>query len=376
MAQGTEAPKRRGRPRLNDEERKRHTMTFRMRDDLRAAVEELAQANGRSLSEQIEYYVEASVRSEAVLINQYSTETMSPTLLKAITVRKKEADGAGLGVQFPAGHREMLTIAGQTCLNQPMKPTSLVAWPPEVGDMRQLICDAARDGVQQALTRYAFVEPRAMQAQPEAGAGSAPVHEGGEGQRPQAFDQPPSIEVVKAEFARLIGRSSLRTDLTESTDPGSIGERVSLLERLRFLADTLGGEQADQQPQKHPRMPLPADLPSAKARSRGGDFSIAALRDLIGRFRGPTPDIEAFQALGWPVRFAGLPASTRTALIGELQDSASDVYQALMSITGSHDEALTALRRLQGVLLPRVDDDEGPYEDLGDEEEQANRTRR
>lgn len=65
MAGAPNQPRRtRGRPRVSAEEKKRHNMTFRVRSDLRTAIEKMAEANGRSLSEQIEFYVERSIEEE------------------------------------------------------------------------------------------------------------------------------------------------------------------------------------------------------------------------------------------------------------------------------------------------------------------------
>jgi hypothetical protein len=367
MAQEAEAPKRRGRPRLNDDERKRHTMTFRMRDDLRAAVEELAQANGRSLSEQIEYYVEASVRSEAALIYQYSTDAMSPVLFKAITGRDSGADGPGLDVNFPVGHREMLTIAGQTCLNQPAKPAVKVSWPADFGEVRTLLCDAAREGAEQALARYALVQPGTKQARPKSGK-----------EEPSAPHNPLSVEGIEAEFARVLGRAVLHSAPASDADPASIGEQASLLERLRFLVGPHTAEQAGQPAKRHPRMPMPADMPPDGPYA-GKDLSIAALRDLVAQFRGGEPDLEALRAAGWPALFNLLPTATRTALIRDLRERASDVYLALMSPGSPRNEAVTALRRLQAALLPRDEGDEGPHngpDDFDDIEPLTGRARR
>lgn len=53
-ADGTE-PKRRGRPALPADEKKRITMTFRVREVTRDELAEAAEKNGRSISEEIEY---------------------------------------------------------------------------------------------------------------------------------------------------------------------------------------------------------------------------------------------------------------------------------------------------------------------------------
>lgn len=344
MAQEAEAPKRRGRPRLNDDERKRHTMTFRMRDDLRAAVEELAQANGRSLSEQIEYYVEASVRSEAALIYQYSTDAMSPVLFKAITGRERGVDGPGLDVYFPAGHREMLTIAGQTCLNQPTQPTMKVSWPDNFGEMRTLLCEAAREGAQQALSRYMFVDAVEFDSK-----------------RLQNSKQ---------------GHSTERSEgILQDVPPGTrrtLSPAAMEEQKVKFgdLAGLPPGRDAI------------ADYFEQFRRDHGDDedFSIAALRMLIGRLGEETLALVSKFAPRWPRNFGDLPAETRSMLIGHLQHDAASVYQTLMSPKSPRGEALTAFRRLRNALLPRdladEDADEGPDEDLGDVEGRTTQARR
>src|SRR5690349_5265821 len=50
----------RGRPPMPAESRKRNNLTMRLRDETRAALEERAAANGRSLSEEIEVRLEQS----------------------------------------------------------------------------------------------------------------------------------------------------------------------------------------------------------------------------------------------------------------------------------------------------------------------------
>ncbi|CAA2161175.1 hypothetical protein MBRA_06335 [Methylobacterium brachiatum] len=332
MAQETEAPKRRGRPRLNDEARKRHTMTFRMRDDLRAAVEELAQANGRSLSEQIEYYVEASVRSEAALIYQYSTEAMSPVLFKAITGRERGADGPGLDVSFPSEHREMLTIAGQTCLNQPGKLASSVAWPADVGELRQLMCDAAREGAHQALRSYVFVDASEFDGKPLE---KATEHHPGPPSDSPPQDVPPGAR-------RTLSRAAM--------------------ERQRVKYGDLAG--------LPPGRDATDDYFVQLRRDHIHDFTTAALRRVIGRLGEDVLQLVPKFAPGWPQQFADLPSDTRSALIGHLQHDATSVYQTLMSPKSPRGEALTAFRRIRNALLPRelADEDagEGPDEDLSD----------
>jgi predicted HicB family RNase H-like nuclease len=54
---------KRGRPRLNPEQRKRNNVTLRLRDKLKQQLAEQADANGRSLSEEMEYRLEYSIYS-------------------------------------------------------------------------------------------------------------------------------------------------------------------------------------------------------------------------------------------------------------------------------------------------------------------------
>ena len=53
MAAST-SPRSRGRPRVPDETRKRNNVTIRMRDELKAKVEQSAAGQQRSISEEIE----------------------------------------------------------------------------------------------------------------------------------------------------------------------------------------------------------------------------------------------------------------------------------------------------------------------------------
>ena len=53
---------KRGRPRLNPAQRKRNNVTLRLRDKLKQQLAEQADANGRSLSEEMEYRLEYSMR--------------------------------------------------------------------------------------------------------------------------------------------------------------------------------------------------------------------------------------------------------------------------------------------------------------------------
>lgn len=57
------APKKRGRPSLPDEKRKRNNVTIRMTDALKTSLEISADDQGRSLSEEIESRLEASIKN-------------------------------------------------------------------------------------------------------------------------------------------------------------------------------------------------------------------------------------------------------------------------------------------------------------------------
>ena len=61
MSAAPAAPKR-GRPPLPQERRKRNNVTLRLRDELKQKLAERADANGRSLSEEMEYRLEYSMR--------------------------------------------------------------------------------------------------------------------------------------------------------------------------------------------------------------------------------------------------------------------------------------------------------------------------
>lgn len=57
----TDGVRGRGRPKLEDGQRKRANLTFRVRDALRDTLEAVATAHGRSLSEEIEHRLEQSL---------------------------------------------------------------------------------------------------------------------------------------------------------------------------------------------------------------------------------------------------------------------------------------------------------------------------
>ncbi len=57
--------KRRGRPPISPERRKRNNVTLRVRDDLKRQLKAAAQANGRSLSEEMEFRLEQAFQEVA-----------------------------------------------------------------------------------------------------------------------------------------------------------------------------------------------------------------------------------------------------------------------------------------------------------------------
>ncbi len=57
--------KKRGRPRKPDSEKRRNNVTIRMKDDLKRRLEEAADSQGRSLSEEIEFSLERRFLEEA-----------------------------------------------------------------------------------------------------------------------------------------------------------------------------------------------------------------------------------------------------------------------------------------------------------------------
>lgn len=143
--------KRRGRPRLSDDERKRHTMTFRMRDDLRAAVEEVAHGNGRSLSEQIEYYIEACISSEVAVRYTQEKDQISPVLLKA--VKKVDAiapAGALLPLYASTGVSDEQKKVSSAARQEQLKLPAIEFLQSEVG--RTIVKDTVIEAVLEALT--------------------------------------------------------------------------------------------------------------------------------------------------------------------------------------------------------------------------------
>lgn len=412
MSDPIEQPKRgRGRPRLPAEEKKRRNMTFRVRDELRDAVEELAQAKGRSISEQIEYYVEAGVSEEIRLVYEYSYDGMSEALRKCSVGSPR----TGLRVKLSSNSSIVKTSLGQSLsdLNNNLKPEINIDKSSNANDLTKIklplswaqdpaeregalhMARAMLDGIVRGAlesfeellgpdvvaalqadgaiglssinikTNRAFheMEDRSTKAEAEVERLRAEIEAfkvRAPGVMPPSGESeidPLSIELIEAEFARLLGRPLPKQDGTQRTLTwAEIG-------KLRNMFGTAVHE------------PEALTAPSVVARPQVR-FSTAALRDLVARFMDSEPDLEALRATGWPVRFGELSTGTRTALIGELREGAPDVYQTLMSSTAPRHEAITALRRLQGVLLPRVNEDEGADEDIGIVGKRGDRARR
>lgn len=388
MADQPEEPKRRGRPRLSDDERKRHTMTFRMRSDLRAAVDELAQQNGRSISEQIEYYVEKGVRHEAAIAYQYSAGKMSPALFKCIT-----------GLEWGSGTLPA-NIGPGIDLNKPPAVTALVgmdavgrraaaAMIPLMQDMLEgyigeqappwmlegfqvmekglaekgRLLDAERELALRRTERERALEAelgrlRGLVGEVVANARSqagAPQGEpalsmeeilgriqGAIGRlsdafpaSPRATRPAPSIAQIESEFENLLGRrpSAAPSDGTvHSPRAGYPLSASEIMDRTR--------------PRPAPR-----------------DHSVAALVALIEPLEGTIVDIEALWLSNWPHQFPDLPSDTRAHLVEVLKDEAAPTYEGMIfpmrrvDPSGAtreklHARTLMALKRMRRALLP------------------------
>lgn len=77
-----DAPKRRGRPPIAQEDRKAGNLTFRTRANLREQLEEAAQQSGRSVSEEIEHRLQTSFDRNAVAMQVYGSH--GTDLIKAL----------------------------------------------------------------------------------------------------------------------------------------------------------------------------------------------------------------------------------------------------------------------------------------------------
>jgi len=70
----TPAAPKRGRPRLSPKQRKRNNVTLRLRDELKQQLAERADANGRSLSEEMEYRLELAMSPSARWLRWWEEE--------------------------------------------------------------------------------------------------------------------------------------------------------------------------------------------------------------------------------------------------------------------------------------------------------------
>lgn len=118
MAQ-QQQPQRRRKP---AGERKRNNLTFRARDQLKADLEKAAAANSRSVSEQIEYYIERAIEWERVLGN---VETFKAKVKADYEAALRESEAA-------ARHR-----AGWGKMYDPNVPGGVVWFPPGTHNIPQ-----------------------------------------------------------------------------------------------------------------------------------------------------------------------------------------------------------------------------------------------
>jgi hypothetical protein len=72
-------------------ERRRNSISFHVRDDLRRAIEHLARVNGVSLSKQVEAYVEKCVLEDVVTRAANYPDSIDPVLA---TILNDEAPAA------------------------------------------------------------------------------------------------------------------------------------------------------------------------------------------------------------------------------------------------------------------------------------------
>lgn len=89
----SDAPRRRGRPVVAEEDRKTANLTFRTRGGLRAQLEEAAQESGRSVSEEIEYRLQTSFDRQSVAKQIYGQK--HDGLIRALSSILGSAGDAG-----------------------------------------------------------------------------------------------------------------------------------------------------------------------------------------------------------------------------------------------------------------------------------------
>ena len=93
----TSAAPKRGRPRISPKQRKRNNVTLRLRDELKEQLVEQAAANGRSLSEEMEYRVELSMSPSARWLRwweeeRWRTGKMYDAAAKPVKMSEREQD--------------------------------------------------------------------------------------------------------------------------------------------------------------------------------------------------------------------------------------------------------------------------------------------
>lgn len=343
----SEPPKRRGRPRVSEKERKQHTMTFRMRSDLRDALEELAKANGRTLSDQVGYYVDSAVYSELELTYKYSMDALSPALFGYVRSRVSNQDLKEkilMKVNFSSDHREMLTIASKSCLNT-RHTTGFLPWAQTPAGregavaMVRAMLSATRAGAIEALV--AAVGSEAVEAA---------IAEEARARQP-APTQSDRVALKPDMAAQLPGGAPTLEEMQASFDQLFAGTQRSVCGHAAVEDDTTTGPE---------------------------DFSIKSLKGHLARPAGSSLDLRS-RLSSWPKKFSQLPGGTRAALIKALRNEAEATYETLMrsepfprkpgfpgsysGYTDLHSAQIGAHRRMRMALLPRQDtDDDGPDE--------------
>lgn len=307
MAEDGTGKKRLGRPPVSDEKRRRGQLTFRIRADLRTAYERRAEQNGCSISEEIEKTLERDALLSGLILQK---DDIILQLKDSIIYQKNLIDGYNEFCESLKSNNKKTML---------MIEAFLEASYSKIGSNGRVEFEfGTKDEVKAVIsTIRLFLNQDLDLADPRR---SADVSAGG-GRRTLS---PVASAKLKAQFGDLAGLSSDRDAV------------AAYFERL------------DQE------------------RGDTKDFSLAALRALIGRLGEQTLALVPRFAPHWPKRFEDLPADTRSALIGHLRHDATSVYQALMAPKAPHDEVLRAFRRLRDALLPResVDEDvdEGPYD--------------
>ncbi|MCJ2065893.1 hypothetical protein MKK63_24760 [Methylobacterium sp. J-088] len=426
----SDPPVRRGRPRASEETKRRQTITFRVREDLRAAVEEVAEANRRTLSEQVEYYVDAALCTEAKFMYEYSPKAISPTMLRCLD--SWNASDKNANVEFSSSHQYTVIVPNKQHI-QASNETSIVPWVREPGGHHHAIemAKSLIDGmVRGALESFEMTLGHDVVAELQ-----ADFHIGGSQINVKLNRTYQDLEMRCRAAESTIEHLQFQIDRYRKmiAGPGSIDGDFERTPRGPVLNSTasesaISKSAADVKPaavhkdpiiqsiwveyERSSNRPVPdgarrtlssaamarrriksgdlAELPPSHdamgdyfaqlRRDHSHDFSTAALRRVIGRLGEDVLQLVPKFAPGWPQQFADLPADTRSALIGHLQHDAASIYQTLMSPKSPRGEALTAFRRMRNALPPREladdDADEGPDEDFGDVEEPRAKARR